>query len=312
MSRPKDAAELRRAAEALLKARRSADAQELKDADAVRLVHELQVHQIELEMQNAELREAHAELGESHQRYVDLYDFSPVGYLTLSANGKISAINLTGATLLGEERGHLLERRFSTFVAAADHPRWRQHFQHSLQHNDPQTCDLSLQRSNGTCFHVRLHCLSTTAGDSTTLRLTLTDITELKQAEDELRIAAIAFESQEGMLVTDAEGVIVRVNRAFTRITGYSAEEAIGQRPSLLRSGRHGEEFYRHMWQELKGRGYWQGEVWNHRKNGKIYAEWLTISAVRTADGVTTHFVGAISEITQKKEAEAEIHRLAD
>lgn len=299
---------LRAAAEAQLKASTTGE----QTHSAEKLLHELQVHQIELEMQNQALRQTQAELEESRQRYVDLYDFAPVGYLSLSENGKISEINLTGATLLGEDRSQLLERRFSSFVAATDQPGWRQHFLHSLQHPDQQTCDLSLQRSNGTRFDARLHCLShTTVGAAPSLRLTLTDITKLKQAEDELRIAAITFESQEGMLVTDPQGVIVRVNRAFTRLTGYEAQEAIGQRPSLLRSGRHDPGFYQHMWQELKDHGYWQGEMWNQRKNGKIFAEWLTISAVLGPDGVPTHYVGTFSEITQNKEAEAEIHRLA-
>ncbi len=141
---------------------------------------------------------------------------------------------------------------------------------------------------------------------------------ELHQAQSalqislmELRIAAIAFESQVGMLVTDAKGIIIRVNRAFTMLTGFSAEDAVGQAPTLLRSGRHGPEFYVRMWAVLAEKSYWQGEVWNRRKDGSIYAEWLTISAVVAPDGVTTHYVGTFSDITQNKKAEAEIHRLA-
>lgn len=134
---------------------------------------------------------------------------------------------------------------------------------------------------------------------------------ELQISLTELRIAAIAFESQVGMLVTDAKGIIIRVNRAFTALTGFSAEEAVGQSPTLLRSGRHGPEFYVRMWEVLAAIHYWQGEVWNRRKNGSIYAEWLTISAVVEPNGVTTHYVGTFSDITQNKEAEAEIHRLA-
>ncbi len=137
------------------------------------------------------------------------------------------------------------------------------------------------------------------------------DITERKRIEDELRIAAIAFESQEGMLVTDANGIILRVNQAFTRLTGYSAEEAIGKTPEMLRSGRHDKVFYQELWETIKTQRYWQGEIWNRRKSGKIYAEWLTISAVTAPDGQVTHYVGTFSDITQNSEAEAEIHRLA-
>ncbi len=137
------------------------------------------------------------------------------------------------------------------------------------------------------------------------------DVTARKNAEEELRIAAIAFETQEGMIVTDAKAVILRVNQAFTRLTGYSAEEAIGRTPHLLSSGRHDKAFYQHMWDTVTNEGYWQGEIWNRRKSGKIFAEWLTISAVTEPGGGVTQYVGCFSDITQNQEAAAEIHRLA-
>lgn len=140
---------------------------------------------------------------------------------------------------------------------------------------------------------------------------TIQDITERRLAEDELRIAAVAFSSQSGMVITDAQGRIVRVNPAFSRLTGYSADEAIGQTPSLLGSGRHDELFYRRLWGALKEKGYWQGEIWNRRKSGQIYAEMLSITAIADAEGRTTHYVGSFTDITENKLAEAEIHRLA-
>ncbi len=137
------------------------------------------------------------------------------------------------------------------------------------------------------------------------------DITERKHNDEELRIAVIAFESQEGMIVTDPNGVIIRVNQAFTRLTGYSAEEAVGKTPHLLSSGRHDKTFYQRMWVSLKEHGFWQGEIWNRRKNGMVYAEWLNISSVVAADGTVTHYVASFSDLTNNKEAAAEIHRLA-
>jgi diguanylate cyclase (GGDEF)-like protein/PAS domain S-box-containing protein len=138
-----------------------------------------------------------------------------------------------------------------------------------------------------------------------------TSVEERKQAEASLRVAAIAFESQEGMMITDAKGVIVRVNQAFVRLTGYSAEEAIGQTPALFKSGRHDDAYYQRMWAALKEHGYWQGEIWNRRKNGKIYAEMLTISSVVAPDGSVSNYIGTFSDISRNTEAEAEIHRLA-
>ena len=140
---------------------------------------------------------------------------------------------------------------------------------------------------------------------------TLQDITERKQAEASLRVAAIAFESQEGMMITDANGIMVRVNQAFTRLTGYSAEEAVGRTPALFKSGRHDDTYYRRMWDTLKEYGHWQGEIWNRRKNGKVYAEMLTISSVIGPDGQVSNYIGTFSDISRNSEAQAEIHRLA-
>jgi len=137
------------------------------------------------------------------------------------------------------------------------------------------------------------------------------DISERKQAETELRVAATALESQEGMIVTDAEGVILRVNRAFTEITGYSSEDAVGRKTDLLKSGRHDPAFYQEMWKSLTLKGSWQGEIWNRRKNGEIYPEWLTITAVKRDENEVTHYVAALSDITLRKAAEDEIKHLA-
>ncbi len=136
------------------------------------------------------------------------------------------------------------------------------------------------------------------------------DITERKLAENELRIAA-AVESQESTMITDADCVILRVNQAFTDTTGYTSEEAVGQTPRLLKSGRHDADFYRAMWQSIQNTGTWRGEIWNRRKNGKIYPKLLTVSAVAASDGVVTHYVGSHIDISDRKAAEETIRHLA-
>ena len=137
------------------------------------------------------------------------------------------------------------------------------------------------------------------------------DITERKESEEALRIAATAFESQQGIAVTNTQRVILRVNKAFTAITGYSAEEAVGQTPSLLASGRHDDAYYAAMTQALETTGAWHGEIWNRRKNGEVYPEWLSISAVKDAAGVTTHFVAIFTDISDRVHAQAQIDTLA-
>ncbi len=139
----------------------------------------------------------------------------------------------------------------------------------------------------------------------------LRDTTLRKQAETELRIAATAFESQEGMLITDANGVILRVNKAFTETTGYTSEEAVGKTPRLLKSGRHDSDFYREMWETINRTGSWQGEVWDRRKNSEVYPKWLTISAVKGENGAVTHYVGSHVDMTERKAAEEEVKNLA-
>src|SRR5450759_3160652 len=127
----------------------------------------------------------------------------------------------------------------------------------------------------------------------------------------ELHIAAVAFESQESIMITDADTMILRVNQAFTEITGYTAEEVVGQTPRLLKSGRHDSEFYRVMWETIGRTGSWQGEIWDRRKSGEIYPAWLSISAVKGDDGVVTHYVGSYSDMTEHKAAEESIKNLA-
>ena len=140
---------------------------------------------------------------------------------------------------------------------------------------------------------------------------TIQNITERKRIEDDLRVAAIAFEGQEGMVITDEHRNILRVNQAFTRITGYSREEALGKTTSLLKSGMHGASYYNDMSEQLLVHGFWQGEIWNRRKNGEIYPEWLTITAVRSHDEKTINYVGTMLDITQRKATEAKLEHLA-
>jgi diguanylate cyclase (GGDEF)-like protein/PAS domain S-box-containing protein len=131
------------------------------------------------------------------------------------------------------------------------------------------------------------------------------------KAEHELQIAAVAFDSQEGMLVTDAENKILRVNRAFIELTGYRAEEVIGKSPGMLSSGLQDTEFYSAMWESIFRDKYWQGEVWNKRKSGAVYPEWLCITAITNQEGLITNYVGAFTDISQRKADEDSIKALA-
>jgi diguanylate cyclase (GGDEF)-like protein/PAS domain S-box-containing protein len=146
--------------------------------------------------------------------------------------------------------------------------------------------------------------------DGTVIRLvvTLQDITERLESEEQMRLLARVFENTiEGIMVTDSGGVIRMINSAFSAITEYSAEDVIGNTPRILRSGLHSPEFYADMWQELIKNGHWQGEIWNRRRGGEAYPEWLTITAIKDQQERTTHYVGVFHDITEIKRNEEKI-----
>ena len=192
------------------------DAGSARSADE--LLHQLQVHQIELEMQNETLRQVQLALEESRDRYVDLYEFAPVGYLTLTAAGLIAEANLTGADLLKEDRRKLLQRRFAHFVVPEERTSWQQHFLHAMQQGGKQTCELTLQRSDGTLFATCLDCLRSAARDAApTLRIALTDISLRKQFEQALQATNVELES--------AKAVAEKANRAKSEFLSSMSHE---------------------------------------------------------------------------------------
>jgi len=131
-----------------------------------------------------------------------------------------------------------------------------------------------------------------------------------KQAE-QLRLNSVAFETEDAILITDAQEKIVTVNQAFTKITGYTPEEILGKTPRILKSGQHDALFYKALWESLSDKGFWQGELWNKRKNGEIYPEHITITAIKDSKGILTHFLANFSDITLRKAAQKQIQEMA-
>jgi diguanylate cyclase (GGDEF)-like protein/PAS domain S-box-containing protein len=150
------------------------------------------------------------------------------------------------------------------------------------------------------------------SGQPTKLIGIVQDITERRQQEERLRLSASVFENtSEGVMITNARGDIVDVNRAFSEIAGYTRDEVIGQNPRVLKSGRHDTGFYRDMWHSLIDTGRWRGEIWNRRKDGSLYPEWLNISRVSNSKGELTHYVGVFTDITGIKQSQAQLAHLA-
>ncbi|MEC8482316.1 MAG: PAS domain S-box protein, partial [Pseudomonadota bacterium] len=148
------------------------------------------------------------------------------------------------------------------------------------------------------------------SGESGNYVVLLRDISIRHESEQQLRIAATAFETQDGMLISDQHNRIIKVNQAFQKISGYSESEVIGQTPAILQSGRHDKSFYECMFEQLANKGTWEGEVWNKRKNGEIYPEWLSISTVQDYLGQVSHYVATFKDISERKASERQIRQL--
>ncbi|HEY8908032.1 MAG TPA: EAL domain-containing protein, partial [Rhodoferax sp.] len=176
----------------------------------------------------------------------------------------------------------------------------------------PQSGQLCMRRGDGTLFWVLLEAaVAQDPSGAPVHRIILIDITARKQVELDYRIAATVFESQEGMLITDASEVILRVNKAFTDITGYTTGDVLGKTPQMLCSDPQDAAMYVDMWRDLECNGAWQGELWTRRKNGEAYPARLTVTAVKNANQVVSHYVATFSDVTASKMADEKIKNLA-
>ena len=181
----------------------------------------------------------------------------------------------------------------------------------AVRYNRTNTFETRFRHRGGHDFPVELTSVPLEIDGQPLVFNAARDITERKKVEEDLRIAARAFESQVGMLITDADLRILRCNEAFSRITGYQLQDIVGRKPNLLQSGRHGKSFYEAMWHALNTQGSWQGEIWNKRKNGEVYPQLLSIGTVRNEAGETTHYVASLSDISARKATEEQMRTLA-
>ncbi|MBS3964679.1 MAG: EAL domain-containing protein [Methylomonas sp.] len=191
-------------------------------------------------------------------------------------------------------------------VASGSQRSWLDHFaevEHSQTAKRFETC------AHGLDLWFMTDCYQ---ADSDRFVVLLQDVSSNKKAEENLRLLARVFsDAHEGIIITDVDAKIIDVNAAFAQITGYDRNEAIGRNPSMLKSGRHDAEFYAQMWHALNEQGHWQGEIWNRKKSGELYAELLTISALRDSSDKAAHYVGLFSDITESKEQQQALEILA-
>jgi len=288
--------------------------QQLQSAET--LLHELQVHQIELKMQNEALREAQVALEETRDRYVDLYEFAPVGYLSLSVHGLIEEINLTGAKLLNRERQRLLDTRFAHYVMDADQAAWHHFFRQALLNGDDLTGEVELKRNGAEHLVVSLKSVAIkTQGEVTGLRLTLSDITTLKQAlidlglrEDRLQLAKAAADL--GVFDEDYANGVHMVDERLRQIWGFGPIEPISL--DQLIAGVHPDDR-----QNMQGA---LGRALNPHGNGKYTVQFRVVNRsdhtlrhvlangqAYFSDGRANRIVGTVKDISGQIELEAQV-----
>jgi PAS domain S-box-containing protein len=283
----------------------------LTSQECSHLVEELRIHQTQLEMQNGELRATQVALDKARARYFDLYDLAPVGYCTLDATGSIVKANLKAASLLHSDVKTLENQPIFRFIQLSERARF--HLFHStlMTTGETASCEMRMVDLQGRPFWSRIEAgVPEWASGQRLLYLTLSDITLFKLAEEQQSIAAATFETSMGKMVTDAKGVILKVNRAFTQITGYSQQDVLGKKPSILKSGRHDRAFYEALFKSVEINGHWKGEIWNKRKNGEIYPQWLDVFAVKNPLGKVTHFVGETDDISAQVKTNEELQSM--
>ena len=237
---------------------------------------------------------------------------SPIGVsISRRRDGVIVFANHTFTELIGVPRSALLGTKARDYYV--DDDQRMVVIKHLRRHGSVDHAEVQFSRNDGTPFWTLLTIRENTyAGEPVNLAW-IYDITERKVWEERLQLAAKVVETaNEGIMITGPDGTIEAVNMAFNRITGFSSDEAIGKKPNILKSGRHDQDFYHDMWRTLLETGQWQGEVWNRRRTGELFIEWLSIATVRDASGHVSHMLGVFSDITARKEDDEKIWRQAN
>jgi len=252
-------------------------------------------------------------LRDSEARYRTIVERSPEA-VVVQAGGVIIYANPAALDLLGAASADaLLGTRMDDRVHPDSKELAHQRLRHVLETGgNVGPARMRFFRLDGREVEVEAQATSIVFDGVDAIHTVLHDLTQRKLADEEQRIAATAFESQQGMLVADGDWNILRVNRAFTEMTGYTSEDVVGHTPlELLRSDHHSQEYFDNITEVVASKGTWQGEIWDRRKNGEVFPQWVSVTAVRNAAGQITHYVDTMTDITERKLAEEQIQNLA-
>jgi diguanylate cyclase (GGDEF)-like protein/PAS domain S-box-containing protein len=235
--------------------------------------------------------------------------------LAIDPNGELVHINTILADTLGRSVGDLIGSNWiDQYIVAEDQLRVRNLIGVTESaHELPQDIEFQVHTPSGRrLYRWHLILLRDFAGAPVSLTMMGTDITQWRRTGAQQRLAAQMFDnSKEAMVITDRNNLIVSVNRAFSALTGYSSQEAIGQNPRILQSGKHDESFYRDMWRSILEHGFWRGDIWDRRKDGTFYPKFLAISAIRENDEEISHFSAIFYDVSERKKLEERMETLA-
>lgn len=260
----------------------------------------------------SERKRAEKQLAESEYKYHSLIDLAGDAIFIIdAATGLIIDCNRSASNLLGRAKSDIINSSQTTLHPDNQFEHYQRLINEHIVSGKAIAEDMSVQHQDGRIIPVDITATMIELGGNPVILGVFRDITKRKQVEDEMRIAATAFDTQQGMLITNANREIVRINKTFTEISGYSANELLGNNPRILSSGLHDADFYADMWRSINASGVWQGEIWDRRKSGEVYPVNLTVTAVRDKQNNITNYVATHSDITQLKQHQVEIEHIA-
>lgn len=253
-------------------------------------------------------------LKNSASRVYEFLDGVGLAAVALATDGRLVHVNRAMATLLGKTVSELIDRNWvADYVCSEDRSRLCSLLQGEHLPVPPLEFEYQIVTSHGRrLFRWHLTLIRDAAGAPLSYTMMGTDITQWRQIGNRQRLTAQMFDnSTEAMVISDHNNLILSVNQAFTRLTGYSPTEAIGKNPRILQSGKHDDAFYQAMWESILNNGYWRGDIWDRRKDGSYYPKFLAITALRDDNGQITNFSAIFYDVSERKQLEEKLESLA-
>lgn len=279
------------------------------------LTHAFENMRIKLKKSCADFKKALMDARYSEEQQRAIISTMADAFIIIDEDGNIESFNPAAEHTFAYDADEVLNKNIKILIPKFHSGIYDGHSSNQDDTGEPyivgQAPEMEGRKKDGSIITIGIRISEIHAGDKRSFSCLVRDISERKRIEAELRIAAIALNTREGIIITDPQATILRVNQAFTRITGYDEDELIGQNPRLLQSGHHTPDFYREMWDSLIHTDQWSSEIWDRRKNGEIFPQWVSITSVKDDDGNVTHYVGSFLDISELKEKQLQLEHQA-